>query len=189
MDSRTVQESDGILTARVREYGDQQAFDLLVHRHQSAVRRFLLHQTVGNSQLADDLAQETFIKAFLHIGSFRGQSSFQTWLMRIACNTFYDHARSAAVLADRTLTMAADTAAVHAAGSSRADNYALRADIRAALAVLHTDERTCVTLQMVDGYDIASIAAITGMPEGTVKSHLSRGKQKLVTFLKNNGYE
>ena len=62
-------------------------------------------------------------------------------------------------------------------------------DIYAALALLKPDERTCITLQLIDGYDIQKIAEITGIKEGTVKSHLSRGKEKMATFLKNNGYD
>ncbi len=64
----------------------------------------------------------------------------------------------------------------------------LRMDLYAALALLKPDERTCITLQLVDGYDIAGIAKISGMKEGTVKSHLSRGKEKMANFLRQNGY-
>ena len=64
----------------------------------------------------------------------------------------------------------------------------LRMDLYAALALLMPDERTCITLQLVDGYDIAGIAKISGMKEGTVKSHLSRGKEKMANFLRQNGY-
>lgn len=62
-------------------------------------------------------------------------------------------------------------------------------DLYAALALLKPDERTCITLQLIDGYDISKIAKITQMKEGTVKSHLSRGKEKLAKFLKENGYD
>jgi len=54
--------------------------------------------------------------------------------------------------------------------------------------MLKSEERTCITLQLIDGYDIVGIAKITGMKEGTVKSHLSRGKEKLANYLKQNGY-
>ena len=64
----------------------------------------------------------------------------------------------------------------------------LRMDLYAALALLKPDERTCITLQLVDGYDIAGIAKISGMKEGTVKSHLSRGKEKMANYLRQNGY-
>jgi RNA polymerase sigma-70 factor (ECF subfamily) len=62
-------------------------------------------------------------------------------------------------------------------------------DLYAALALLKPDERTCITLQLIDGYDIQKITEITGIKEGTVKSHLSRGKDKMATYLKNNGYD
>ena len=73
--------------------GNKRAFDELVRRYQSPVRRFFLHQTLGDSQLSDDLAQETFIKAYTNIASFRGLASFKTWLMRIAYNVHYDYCR------------------------------------------------------------------------------------------------
>ena len=65
----------------------------------------------------------------------------------------------------------------------------LKMDIHTALAILKPDERTCITLQLIDGRPIDEIASITGMPSGTVKSHLSRGKEKLVNYLKQNGYD
>jgi RNA polymerase sigma-70 factor (ECF subfamily) len=64
-----------------------------------------------------------------------------------------------------------------------------RIDLYAALALLKPDERTCITLQLIDGYDIAAISRITNMKTGTVKSHLSRGKEKLANYLRQNGYD
>ena len=85
--------TDISLVAQVAMFGNKRAFDELVRRYQSPVRRFFLSQTLGDSQLSDDLAQDTFIKAYTNIRSFRGLASFQTWLMRIAYNVFYDHCR------------------------------------------------------------------------------------------------
>ena len=65
----------------------------------------------------------------------------------------------------------------------------IRMDIYRALQELSPPERTCVTLSVVDDLPIAKIVVITGMPEGTVKSHISRGKEKLANYLKMNGYE
>ena len=65
----------------------------------------------------------------------------------------------------------------------------MKLDIYAALALLKSDERTCITLQLIDGQPIDEIAKITGMPAGTVKSHLSRGKEKLKNYLIQNGYD
>jgi len=159
--------------------GNKRAFDELVHRYQSPVRRFFLSQTLGDSQLSDDLAQDTFIKAYLNIGKFRSLSSFQTWLMRIAYNVYYDHMRSQKPTGDID----------QQASLPVYENPTLKVDLYAALALLKPDERSCITLQLIDGYDIAKIADITGMKEGTVKSHLSRGKEKMATYLKNNGYD
>ena len=78
--------SDIVLVTQVAVSGNRRAFDELVRRYQSPVRRFFLSQTMGDEQLSDDLAQDTFIKAYTNITSFRGLASFKTWLMRIAYN-------------------------------------------------------------------------------------------------------
>ena len=153
------------------------------------MRRFFLHQTLGNEALSDDLAQDTFIKAYTNISKFRGLSSFQTWLMRIAYNVFYDYCRK---MSNEQLVMSnanEEMKNVSAAHSSFiTSNSSLKMDIYQALSLLKDDERTCITLQLIDGYDIAKIADITQMKQGTVKSHLSRGKEKLANYLKENGY-
>ena len=81
------------LVTQVAVFHNRRAFDKLTREYQSPVRRFFLGQTLGDTQLSDDLAQDTFVKAYTHIGQFRGQSSFLTWLFRIAYNVFYDYTR------------------------------------------------------------------------------------------------
>ena len=90
-----VELNDIALVTQVAVFHNKRAFDQLVRKYQSPVRRFFLNQTLGDAQLSDDLAQETFIKAYLNITKFRGLSSFSTWLMRIAYNVFYDEMRKA----------------------------------------------------------------------------------------------
>ena len=80
-----------------------------------------------------------------------------------------------------------NSAAVRQSSSSGDSN--LKMDVYAALALLKPDERTCVTLQLIDGYPIDQISKITGIPENTVKSHLKRGKDKMANYLKQNGYD
>ena len=195
--------SDLSLVAQVAVFGNKRAFDELVRRYQSPVRRFFLSQTLGDSQLSDDLAQDTFIKAYLNIGKFRAMASFQTWLMRIAYNVFYDNCRKKNVECGMlneewsAMPMSNEKFSISHSSSMRSENNStlytqhssFKMDIYAALALLKPDERTCITLQLIDGYDIQKIAEITGIKEGTVKSHLSRGKEKMATFLKNNGYD
>ena len=174
--------SDISLVTQVAVFRNKKAFDQLVRIEQAPVRRFFVNQTLGDEQLSDDLAQETFIKAYVNITKFRGMSSFSTWLMRIAYNVFYDEVRS------RHQTEDVDTS-VAVARQTVSVSDTLKMDIYAALALLKPDERTCITLQLIDGYPIDQISKVTGIAENTVKSHLRRGKEKMANYLKQNGYE
>ena len=175
--------NDIALVTQVAVFHNKRAFDQLVRKYQSPVRRFFLNQTLGDEQLSDDLAQETFIKAYLNITKFRGLSSFSTWLMRIAYNVFYDDVRA------RKQTEDVDTSISALRQTSSNGDSNLKMDIYAALALLKPDERTCITLQLIDGYPIDQISKITGISDNTVKSHLRRGKEKMTIYLKDNGYD
>ncbi len=173
--------NDISLVSQVAIFHDRAAFNRLVVKYQSPIRRFFLHQTLGDRQLSDDLAQDTFIKAYVNIAKFQGKAAFSTWLYRIACNVLYDYHRRLHPTDDLSSLEATRHNTEHASANTKIDVYD-------ALRRLGDKERTCVTLQLVDGYPIDKIAEITGMAVGTVKSHLFRGKEKLTTFLKNNGY-
>lgn len=170
------------LVARAAVLGDKRAFSTLVCRHQESVRRFFMHQTLGDKELSDDLAQDTFLKAWTALSRFKGMASFSTWIYRIACNVLYDYVRR------HRPTDGIDSAEVGRA-SAGTPKPTLKMDIYNGLARLSESERLCITLQLIDGRSLNEITNITGMPEGTVKSHLKRGKDKLATYLKNNGYE
>src|SRR5689334_14990155 len=86
--------SDAELIAKVLLDDNRHAFATLVRRHQSVVRGLLRRLAKGNEALADDLAQETFIKSYQSLKSFRGGAKFSTWLHRIAYNAFISHVRS-----------------------------------------------------------------------------------------------
>ena len=175
--------NDIALVTQVAVFHNKRAFDQLVRKYQSPVRRFFLNQTLGDEQLSDDLAQDTFIKAYVNITKFKGLSSFSTWLMRIAYNVFYDDVRA------RKQTEDVDTSISALRQTSSNGDSNLKMDIYAALALLKPDERTCITLQLIDGYPIEQISKITGIPDNTVKSHLRRGKEKMTIYLKQNGYD
>ena len=168
------------LLTQVTVFHNKRAFGRLVEKYQSPIRRFFLNQTGGNEPLSDDLAQETFLKAWLNIGQFRGAANFSTWLYRIAYNVFYDYTRS------HKITEEIDQAV--ALRQANSGDTALQLDLQQALAILSPAERSCITLQMMEGLPIDKISEVTEMAEGTVKSHLSRGKQKLAMFLRKNGY-
>ena len=174
--------TDIALVKQVAVFHNKRAYDQLVRKYQSPVRRFFLNQTLGDEQLSDDLAQETFIKAYVNITKFRGISSFSTWLFRIAYNVFYDEVRS------RKQTDDLDSREV-ARMSAFSGDAGLQMDIYQALSQLKEVERTCITLQLIDGHPIDKISDITGLPQNTVKSHLKRGKEKRTDYLKSNGYD
>ena len=108
--------NDISLVAQVVVFKNTKAFDQLVKEYQSPIRRFFLNLTCGDSELSDDLAQDTFIKAYTNIASFRNLSSFSTWLYRIAYNVFYDYIRSRKETADL------DTREIDAINSTEQEN-------------------------------------------------------------------
>ena len=176
--------SDISLATQVAVFGNRKAFDQLVRDNQSSVRRFFLTQTLGDEMLSDDLAQETFLKAYTHMGQYRGTSSLLTWITRIAYNVWYDYQRS------KKEHLSLEPQEIPAAGRpSESQHSSLQMDLYQALGQLKEEERTCITLQLIDGYAINEIADLTKMPEGTVKSHLKRGKEKMANYLRENGYD
>ncbi len=166
------------LIARCVAADDRRAFGRLVDEYQEPLRRFLLNLTCGDTMLAADLSQETFIKAYKAIKSFRGTSRFKTWLYRIACNEYYSHRRAYHPTAD------IDAVPDDQAESSEtlSDRHI---DIAEAIKRLNDNERATVLLFYMEDMPLRKIAAITGMPEGTIKSHLSRARTKLAHILKN----
>ncbi len=175
--------NDIALVAQVVVFHNKRAFDTLVKKYQSPVRRFFLHQTLGDEELSDDLAQETFIKAYTHLASFKNLSSFSTWLYKIAYHIFYDYIRS------RKETTGLEDREVDAAYQTEQRNVGEQMDLYRGLSRLKEAERTCITLFYMEDLSIDKISTVTGMPAGTIKSHLSRGKEKLANFLRNNGYD
>lgn len=175
--------NDIALVAQVVVLNNTRAFDTLVKKYQSPVRRFFLHQTLGDTELSDDLAQDTFLKAYTHLTSFKNLSSFSTWLYRIAYNVFYDYLRS------KKETTGLEAWEIDDSCRTEQRQVGEQMDIYQGLAQLKEAERTCITLFYMNDLSIEKITSITGMPSGTIKSHLSRGKDKLATFLKQNGYD
>lgn len=162
---------------------DRLAFDKLVCKYQSPLRRFLLNLTLGDSMLADDLAQETFIKAYLNIRSFKGISAFSTWLFRIAYNTFYDSIRAKKQFEEL------DIAEIDMKNSSGIDYSVEKCDIYTAMRLLTKSEQAAILLCYMEGMTHKETAKILNLPLGTVKTHILKGKEKMGKFLKMHGYE
>jgi RNA polymerase sigma-70 factor (ECF subfamily) len=161
---------DGELAARAAG-GNDDAFAALVRRHQAGLRGFLLRLTRGQRALADDLAQDTLVQAWRKIGQYRGNGAFAGWLARIAYTRYLMEARKRKLepLGDETDP------------SQPADGLepGTRLDLERALARLSLPERAALTLCHAMGYSNGEAAEILKMPEGTLKSHVLRGRKKL----------
>jgi RNA polymerase sigma factor (sigma-70 family) len=166
-------QDDGIL-ARAAASGDAAAFTELVRRHERRVRPFLARLTRGEG--ADDLAQETFVKAWRMAASYRGEGSYEAWLLRIAWRAFLSDLRS------RKPTGEVD----ESLESASADPY-ISIDVKRALADLEPRERAAALLCFGEGYSHGEAARIMEVPLGTLKSVAARAKAKLARHLEGEG--
>lgn len=148
----------------------KEAFGRLVEQYQSPLRRYLFHLTHGNGALADDLAQDTFIKAYTHWDDFRG-NGFKTWLFKIAYRTFIDNFRSVKISVDLDYAKGAYSAASH------------MEVLNETLACLDHVERNLVILSYVEQLSHSEIEKVTGMRLGSIKTTIRRAKEKLNKFL------
>jgi RNA polymerase sigma-70 factor (ECF subfamily) len=163
--------------------GSREAFDELVRRYQTAILN-LARVMTGGSADAEDLAQDVFVRAWRGLASFRGESSFRTWLYRVAINVIQSHRGRVSRL--RRLFVAApasddlDDPIESAADPVDLERRVLDRDaIDRALAALPEDLRLAVTLRDVQGLDYRAIADVTGMPMGTVESRIFRARHRL----------
>lgn len=165
--------SDDELLARVIADDDRHAFATLVRRHQAAVRGLLRKLTCGNHARADDLAQETFLRAYRHLASFRGGAKLSSWLLQIAYHTFVSDARSPAA---RPADELDDGDAAHAGAM---DAVLARHDLERAFRVLTPEERAALALTYGEDLSHDEAAAVLNCPLGTLKTRVLSAKQKL----------
>lgn len=168
------------LISRVLVFGDKRAYESLVVKYQSSVRRFLLHLSGGDKMLSDDLAQEAFVKAYLQLGSFRSMAKFSTWVTGIAYNLYIDNYRK-----EKREKEYISENAIFAKGITSGSNFDISHDVEQALKVLNTNERAVVLLFYVEDMEIKNICDTLKMPAGSVKSHLHRAKNKMKNFFEN----
>lgn len=170
--------------------GNRDAFGELVSRYQVRIVNFARAVTSEAGE-ADDLAQETFIRAYKAIGRFRGESTFRTWLYRIATNVVQSHlkSRSRRWLSwnrkERDPQRGDTSEASHepAVGATFEDAVVRRQAIDRALASLPPELRIAVTLCDIQGLEYSEIADALGIPIGTVESRIFRARQRLRPLL------
>jgi RNA polymerase sigma factor (sigma-70 family) len=168
--------TDGDL-ARAARAGSDAAFGRLVQRHQAVVRAFLRRTLGGGWAEADDVAQETFLAAWRSMRSLKDPEGVRSWLLGIAWRRAQDRIRSVqrGARRDRDWLDTVETPA----GVSHTDRMAMAA----AMGELAPDVRACVALCLADGFSKAEAAQALGLPLGTVKSHVLRGRAKLLKAL------
>ncbi|HVY84817.1 MAG TPA: sigma-70 family RNA polymerase sigma factor [Caulobacterales bacterium] len=157
---------------------DQTAFAELVRRRQGWARA-LLRRMCSNHAEADDLAQEAFIKAWDNMTSLETAAAFPGWFRRIAVTTFLMAKRKQKAIFEEI----DDASPVASEDSSPEAAAGAKIDLERALARLSDAERLCVTLNHGEGLSHSEIVDLTGLPLGTVKSHVLRGTEKLRRML------
>ena len=167
--------ADQYLVAQAVSAQDTAAFGELIRRHQSQVRNFLRKLT-GELSAADDMAQDCFLHAWNKLQTFTGRGTFIGWLLKIAYTTFLQSKRKSKRYAEIL-----DAAGYVAQTESR--SYTPRqdeiSDLDKFLAVLTEDERAIMVMSYACGLSHREIGDATGLPVGTVKSVIFRGKEKI----------
>lgn len=175
------QETD--LLARARS-GDHGAFRALVERYEGTVAG-TVHGMLGPGPEAEDVGQETFIRFYRALDSFREESSLKTYLTRIAINLSLNALKRRRRLRDRFVRSdELDFAEPSLSGEGEIDAEERAALVHKAIERLDPKHRAVVVLRMINGYSTREAAELLGVPQGTVLSRLSRGMQRLETLLK-----
>jgi RNA polymerase sigma-70 factor (ECF subfamily) len=170
--------SDAALVAEAQA-GSAQAFNRLVAQHQQAVRAFV-RRLAGDWSDADEVAQQAFVAAWTQLRQFQRGRNFRLWLCGIAYRKFLAARRSAWRRRRREEIAAEGQAAVTVPA---ADD---RLDVRKALGALPEEQRAAVALCLAAGYSHGDAAEALGIPLGTVKSHVQRGRETLLAALRGD---
>jgi RNA polymerase sigma-70 factor (ECF subfamily) len=187
-------DADALLVARAKQ-GEVAAFEMLVVKYQRRIER-LIGRMVRDADLVQDIAQETFIRAYRALPKFRGDSAFYTWLYRIAVNT----AKKALVERKRDPLVNESSLVSTDEGEepSRVENELsdgetpeavlaskeIAATVNAAIDALSEDLRQAIVLREIEGLSYEEIADVMNCPIGTVRSRIFRAREAIATRLR-----
>ena len=187
-------DADALLVARAKQ-GEVAAFEMLVVKYQRRIER-LIGRMVRDADLVQDIAQETFIRAYRALPQFRGDSAFYTWLYRIAVNT----AKKALVERKRDPLVSESSMLSTDDGEepSRVENELsdgetpeavlaskeIAATVNAAIDALSEDLRQAIVLREIEGLSYEEIADVMNCPIGTVRSRIFRAREAIATRLR-----
>ncbi|MBQ8450805.1 MAG: RNA polymerase sigma factor [Bacteroidaceae bacterium] len=172
---------DILWVTRVLLLNDQRAYSSLMNKYLPHIQRFFIIQTKGNQAVSDDLTQETFIKAWQGLSSFKQISSFRNWLLKIAFYTFVSYMRENKK--EELFESIDDDIGTYEIMDDEAPRPESEDALHRAIYRLNLKERQCVTLFYLEEKKIKEIAKITGYSEGSIKVYLSRGRNNLEKIL------
>lgn len=174
--------------------GDEKAFELLVRKYEKLVAS-CVYQTIGNTEDVLDVSQEVFLKVYKGLCSFKGESSFSSWIYRVAKNSALDFLRKkkpASMSLDSTDEDGAtidvpdtDTKGIPELSALNNESYEI---LYKALNELSEEHRKMITLRDIDGYTYEQIGQMLGLEPGTVKSRLFRARERLRNNLLKENY-
>jgi RNA polymerase sigma-70 factor, ECF subfamily len=174
--------------------GREAAYREIIRRYQRPIYS-LIYRMVRNRELAEDLAQDTFIKMLNGIGSYRPEYKFSSWIFKIANNAAIDHLRrreldtlslDGSPHAEGTEAIEATTLQIGDGAESQLDEVAskeLGLQIESAIGHLRPEYRNCILLRHVEGRPYEEIAEILDLPLGTVKTYIHRARNELRALL------
>ncbi|HPE85964.1 MAG: sigma-70 family RNA polymerase sigma factor [Bacteroidales bacterium] len=177
-----VEPSDLQLIERVKE-GDMRSFEMIMNRHKAKVAAVIFGM-ISDTDSAEDIGQEVFIRFFKTIGNFKGDAELSTYLIRIAINLSINelnrNRKRALVPLEKMST--AETAGI-SDGNDSSENNELKEVLDKAIHLLDPKYKKVIVLRLVNGYSTKETAEILNLPMGTVLSRLARGQKKLQQML------
>jgi len=172
--------------------GDKRAFELLVEKYQRKLAR-LLSRLIRDPGEVEDVAQETFVKAYRALPSFRGESAFYTWLYRIGVNTAKNYLMAMGRRAPTSTEVVAEDAEGYDEGEQLRDintpesvllSKEIAATVNAAIDALPEELRTAIQLRELEGMSYEEIARVMECPIGTVRSRIFRAREAIAERLR-----
>lgn len=189
LDTRTQRDIDQELVLRTQA-GDKRAFELLVVKYQRRVER-LLSRLVRDPAEVDDVAQETFIRAYRALPTFRGESAFYTWLYRIAINTAKNclatrgrHLPRVSEQEDEADNESSVQVPDFHTPETELSNRQIVSTVNEVVEALPEELRVAITLREMDGLSYEDIAGIMNCPIGTVRSRIFRAREAIAAKLR-----
>ena len=177
----TTSARDAELLARVVD-GDRDAFDEIMRTHENRAFSVCL-RILGDREKALDATQDTFLTVLRKASQFKGKAALGTWIYRIAVNTCYDQLRKAKRRPSEPMPDHLDPS--DPVAEDLIDSAGLRPDIEKALAQLPPEFRAAIVLSDIEGMSLPETAHVLGVPVGTVKSRVFRGRRILAQYLGN----